>query len=896
MSMIRPIALLKYGPVALALLAMPSPAVAQSAEELRAEVEALRKENAMLRERHRLAKQNSALHDRLTQRPASAPITGAHRAALSAREPNPLQANAADLPVKAPAPAPVVALPNWAGVYVGGGISREQRKTTQGDVLVTSNPVPTFGDATLTRDLTLEQFTTGGHVLGGWLWQYQRFIIGFEGDYYFGSHTNKDPRYLVPENCSAGVIVTGNFGCGSGAAFGSFKTRGHARGIAGWEITPNFMGFVAGGLAIGELGAGGIQVGGLIADSPSQPQAGSASSSYGRQMLYGWSWGGGVQTKINESLIGRVEYLRDQYDGPSQRSTSFTATAGASSVTATSRPQDMRIVNQALRASLIYRFDPNVPFYEASARDFAAFGRWQSSNNGFAGFYAGVGVSQNNYDYRMEDATTISINDNTQPGLELNQVNDSFLKGGNVGKNFLIGYRYQFARFLIGAEREFVRDSRKDLDKSTNTMGFTSPGKDFLCYPGFPADFICVGLGTTTGAVETRGRLRAIGGVELTPSLMAFGGYGRAYGQARGLSGSSQGVVASNPSSPLVGAATVTRAQTNDITGHTFGGGVEFKAMENLIFRVDYWRDHYTWDAIVTGGAGFGGTIGNVTVNSFNQGKTPVKITNEAFQASVVYRFWNPQGGGASAGGESLLAALAGAVGSPLAAFAKAGPVYKAPPGVAPAGYTWTGFYAGAHGGYGWSHQDWTRVNIASTSFEGAFNADGWLAGAQLGYNHQINQFVIGIELDGSFTDIVGRRASLLSLPGQQPIGIKVEVEGLATVAGRLGLAWNNILFYGKGGAAFARNHPQYTDNDNGNAHVWKVGWMAGGGAEYGITPTISAKLEYNYMDFGTQHYTLTCQIVSCGTNRVDLEQNFHVVKAGLNWRFWNPGPVVARY
>ena len=121
----------------------------------------------------------------------------------------------------------------------------------------------------MTRTLDQEQFTSAGHILGGWLWQYNRFIAGVEGDYYFGGQTSKDPRYLVPALCDAGVISTGNFGCGSGAAFGgSFQTRGHVRGIAGWEFTPRFMGFLAGGLAIGELGAGGIQVGGIIVDNP----------------------------------------------------------------------------------------------------------------------------------------------------------------------------------------------------------------------------------------------------------------------------------------------------------------------------------------------------------------------------------------------------------------------------------------------------------------------------------------------------------------------------------------------------------------------------------------------------------------------------------------------------
>jgi hypothetical protein len=105
-------------------------------------------------------------------------------------------------------------------------------------------------------------------------------IVGLEGDYYFGGRTSKDPRYLVPEGCSAGVMQTGNFGCGSAASFGSFQTRGHIRGIAGWEFTPRFMGFVAGGA--GELARrhSGRRV---IADT--LLPTGSISSTYGGDLV-----------------------------------------------------------------------------------------------------------------------------------------------------------------------------------------------------------------------------------------------------------------------------------------------------------------------------------------------------------------------------------------------------------------------------------------------------------------------------------------------------------------------------------------------------------------------------------------------------------------------------------
>ncbi len=272
--------------------------------------------------------------------------------------------------------------------------------------------VPTLGPTPRTPTASIKLSTgSSGHILGGWLWQYDRVIFGVEGDYVFGGRSGKDgPRYLVPENCSAGVIQTGNFGCASGATFGgSFQTRGHIRAIAGWEFTPRFMGFLAGGLAIGELGPGGIQVGGIIVDNPSPVSAGSVTSTYGRRTLYGYSWGGGVQAKLNESLVGRLEYLRDEYAGPGQTSVVSTNTSGSGIITATSNPQNMRITNETLRASLIYPFDPNVPFYEAAQRDFAQFGRWQGSGNAFAGFYAGVGLSQNNYDYRMTNNRTLTI-------------------------------------------------------------------------------------------------------------------------------------------------------------------------------------------------------------------------------------------------------------------------------------------------------------------------------------------------------------------------------------------------------------------------------------------------------------------------------------------------------
>ncbi len=68
---------------------------------------------------------------------------------------------------------------------------------------------------------------------------------------------------------------------------------------------------------------------------------------------------------------------------------------------------------------------------------------------------------------------------------------------------------------------------------------------------------------------------------------------------------------------------------------------------------------------------------------------------------------------------------------------------------------------------------------------------------------------------------------------------------------------------------------------------------MAGVGLEYGLASNWSIKVEYNYMDFGGDTYRFNLRD---STDFFDLkiDQQVHVVKFGVNYRFG--GPVVARY
>jgi len=119
-----------------------------------------------------------------------------------------------------------------------------------------------------------------------------------------------------------------------------------------------------------------------------------------------------------------------------------------------------------------------------------------------------------------------------------------------------------------------------------------------------------------------------------------------------------------------------------------------------------------------------------------------------------------------------------------------------------PLAYNWSGFYIGGHGG--WAFGD------------GAFD-DGFVVGGQIGVNWQFNNFVVGVEGDGSWADIGG-------------------ADSLETIRGRAGLAFDRFLAYGTGGGAFQ-------DFDD-------LGWVAGAGLEYAFTDFVSAGVEYLHYDF----------------------------------------------
>jgi len=169
--------------------------------------------------------------------------------------------------------------------------------------------------------------------------------------------------------------------------------------------------------------------------------------------------------------------------------------------------------------------------------------------------------------------------------------------------------------------------------------------------------------------------------------------------------------------------------------------------------------------------------------------------------------------------------------------------------------YSWAGPYLGANLGYAWGS---VHNNLTKPS--------GVAGGVQAGYNWQTGQtgpFVFGVE-----GDIQATGADDTFAPW------KFSNPWFGTVRGRVGYAFNNIMFFGTGGLAFGELRGETFGLSESHT---KAGWTVGAGAEFGLSQNWSAKVEYLYVDLANQHFTIT------GTSN---GYRFGLLRAGLNYRF----------
>jgi outer membrane immunogenic protein len=232
-------------------------------------------------------------------------------------------------------------------------------------------------------------------------------------------------------------------------------------------------------------------------------------------------------------------------------------------------------------------------------------------------------------------------------------------------------------------------------------------------------------------------------------------------------------------------------------------------------------------------------------------------------------------------------------------------PVYLPPVPI----FTWTGIYVGGQIGYAWGSQHTSFGDNFGDFASFSYNTSGVIGGAHVGYNLQLNQFVIGLEGDVDGTSQRKSAAIFVNeggfFPGAANFNTSHNIEG--SIRGRLGYAWDRVLIYGTGGVAFGGFNTEVCGNFVGfggctSASTTRVGWTVGGGLEYAITNNWSIRGEYRYTDFG--HATVFANgfdnpilgAAGAFVNRHFVENR---VQVGFSYKFDTfapPGPVVAKY
>jgi outer membrane immunogenic protein len=255
----------------------------------------------------------------------------------------------------------------------------------------------------------------------------------------------------------------------------------------------------------------------------------------------------------------------------------------------------------------------------------------------------------------------------------------------------------------------------------------------------------------------------------------------------------------------------------------------------------------------------------------------------------------------------------------------------------------WPGFYFGGHAGGVWgntgTHDTFTYVG--DPAFNGSLSSTGFIGGAQAGYNFQRGHFVFGIEGDAGYLGISANKSASFkpsSCTGYYTAGqTVVQYTGnnarmcavdakyssasdlYGDLTGRLGYLFDRTLVYAKGGASllnedFKANYSGANCMTIGSCGIGGpssfnfgrtnvlLGWTAGAGAEYALTPSLSVKAEYQHFDFGSMSYGYsgTYSIPCTGCNhagghytstingKLDASLTADAVTLGLNYHLNN--------
>jgi opacity protein-like surface antigen len=213
----------------------------------------------------------------------------------------------------------------------------------------------------------------------------------------------------------------------------------------------------------------------------------------------------------------------------------------------------------------------------------------------------------------------------------------------------------------------------------------------------------------------------------------------------------------------------------------------------------------------------------------------------------------------------------------------------------------WSGLHIGTHTGAATGATEFPDVPGLASIFGDRVRTIGSIGGVQVGYDHQFNSIVLGIEADVSAAGLDGTNTCFAFSGNFSSANCRARIDALGSVTGRLGWAAGGdgrTLLYLRGGAAWAHDKIDITINDSfvfppviAGTSVVRWGWTLGAGVEYALSPAWSAKLEYGYYCLG--HANVATPYTLNGAAFFDATaQNVHLIKLGMNYKLtgWPAG------
>jgi opacity protein-like surface antigen len=474
-----------------------------------------------------------------------------------------------------------------------------------------------------------------------------------------------------------------------------------------------------------------------------------------------------------------------------------------------------------------------------------------ASLSSWAGFYLGV---HGGYGWKQDDFSQ-SEAFFLQTPQSINGVrSQGAVYGGQAG------YNWQFGRAVTGLEIDFSATSIKGSNGVTETVPF--------------------GGGTFTTSLSLGERVQYLGSTRArlgwlpTDNVLLYGTAGLAWERL------DLTAVSSQIATPAPNTQSLTQRQPTDKFGWVAGVGAEVMlGSPNWIGRLEYL--HYDLGQVQTA---------NLTIQAggFRDASTAGSQHIDVVRAGVSYKF------GETAKYASVPYAKAPAISAPLA--------------------SWAGFYAGAHGGYGWGENPFSvpsALTMINGGDLGGTRPAGWVAGGQFGHNWQYDRVVTGLEADFSAADLKGASNTVTNAGGggSLSLGLDDKVKYLGTVRGRLGYAVTpNWLLYGTAGLAWERFERAQTTTTTAPAGSVttrsmspsdRFGWVAGVGGEVMLgSPNWIARLEYLHYDFGSINGDGTFFVDQPGTSiNASItagHQTIDLVRAGVSYKFGPDTPLAA--